>query len=419
MCKKKNFVFLVLFLFTSLIKNNILSSKQIDVLGDDGYLLKNEINIDTDEELMNLIDEDNLIKKYKKNSFTNRNKGVSKLCLPKIKTTKQKQKIINKELEDRKNGLRQHILLSLKANNISQELTRKIYKNLTHIKSTASKNRTFIKELEEDFIKRYNINYRFKQTLLYKNKYLDELTIIEDAFFVNLEAIITIWGLETMFGKDIGKYNAFNALYSACMNAFSIQRLEYFEYNLIMLAKLVDIGFFKEDVKSSFDGGLGGCQFMPDSVYRLALSYDGKRADIINNNLDVLTSIGNYLYNKGWKKDQGVLTEIILPDDFDICFAGFNTKKSIKEWLELGIKPHQNKIGYSNLEDEDKQASIIIVDIDNDKKTLKEKKAFLVYDNYKVFLTYNKEIKYGITAGIIYEKLIENLRNNEKYNYAS
>lgn len=416
---KKIFVFLILLLFTSLIKNNILLSKQIDILENDLNLSKNEVNIDTDEELINLIDEDNLIKKYKKSSFINKNKGVSKICLPKTKITTQKQKIINQDLEDRKEGLRQHILLSLKANNINNELTIKIYKNLTHIKSTISKNRTFIKELEEDFIKRYNIDYRFKQTLLQKNKYLDELEIIEDTFFVNLEAIITIWGMETMFGKNIGRYNAFNALYSACMNADTMQRLEYFEYNLIMLAKLVDTGFFKEDVKSSFDGGLGGCQFMPDSVYRLALSYDGNKADIINNNLDVLTSIGNYLYNKGWKKDQGVLTEITLPDDFDICLSGLNNKKSVKEWFELGIQLHKSRVGYLNIEDEDKQASIIIVDIDNDKKTLKEKKAFLVYDNYKVFLTYNKEIKYGITAGIIYEKLIEESRNNEKYNYVS
>ena len=142
-----------------------------------------------------------------------------------------------------------------------------------------------------------------------------------------------------------------------------------------MLAKLIDNGYFKKDVKSSFDGGLGGCQFMPKSVYDFAVSYNGGKPDIINNNLDVLASIANYLSISGWRFKEGILTEVVLPQDFDICKTGFNTSKTIKEWKQLGVQLHPNK------------------------------RAFFVYDNFKVVLTYNRFLNYGITAGLLLEEI--------------
>jgi membrane-bound lytic murein transglycosylase B len=170
-----------------------------------------------------------------------------------------------------------------------------------------------------------------------------------------------------------------------------------------MLAKLVDYGYFKPDVISSFDGGLGGCQFMPDSFYRYAVSYDGGKADIINNNKDVFASIGNYLYSTGWRHHEGILTEVVLPEGFDVCKAGMNTSKKVSEWKKMGVEAHPNGIGAGNMVDDEAKASVMIVDIDDTSKNLQEKRAFLVYDNYKVILGYNSMPKYGIVAGLIYE----------------
>ena len=46
------------------------------------------------------------------------------------------------------------------------------------------------------------------------------LEVVEDVFYVEPEAILTIWAMETNYGSFIGSYDAFNALYSACMNAY-------------------------------------------------------------------------------------------------------------------------------------------------------------------------------------------------------
>jgi membrane-bound lytic murein transglycosylase B len=67
------------------------------------------------------------------------------------------------------------------------------------------------------------------------------------------------------------------------------------------------------------------------------------------------------------------------------------------------VEAHPNGIGAANMLDDEASASVMIVDIDDASKSLREKRAFLVYDNYKVILGYNSMPKYGIVAGLIYE----------------
>lgn len=361
------------------------------------------IEVISDRNISKLIDSKDTIRKNRPIRVSVKGKGIAKQCLPKQNITPSEQKKINKALEERKANLKEFILKSLRANNISEGLTKYIYDNLEHIKMTVAKDKEVRKRTVTEFIERYNVPERAKQGAIYKKMYQEELQTVEDLFYVDKNAILTIWAMETKYGDFIGKTPAFNALYSAAMNARNNARLEYFTNNLVMLAKLVDYGYFKPEVISSFDGGLGGCQFMPDSFYRYAVSYDGGKADIINNNKDVFASIGNYLYSTGWRHHEGILTEVVLPEGFDVCKAGMNTSKKVSEWKKMGVKAHPNGIGADNMMDDEAKASVMIVDIDDTSKSLQEKRAFLVYDNYKVILGYNSMPKYGIVAGLIYE----------------
>lgn len=370
-----------------------------------------EVNYDTwnsDKVINDLIDERTTSVFLKHIPVSTKNKGVPKVCLLSKPLIQQETAKISDTINDRKSDLKNHIKYMLRANNIDDDLTNRIVKNLHHIKKTIVKNTEFLNRGDEDFLKRYDIPVRIKKSLLYKDIYQQELGVLENAFHVNMDILLTIWSMETNFGENIGRFNAFNALYSACMNATTMARIDYFEKNLILLAKFVQDGFLKENVISSFDGGLGGCQFMPDSFYKYGVAYNGGKVDIIGNNLDVLASIANYFNNIGWRYNEGVLTEIILPDNFEICNIGMNTRKTIAEWKALGVKPHDNGIGSVNLINEDSVASIIVLDINKEDKELKDKRAFFVYDNFKVILGYNQHIKYVITAGLMYEYLMAN-----------
>ena len=362
--------------------------------------------IKSDEIINDIIDKQIDAPRKKRIKVNTKNRGVPSICLPATNNTTplQKEKQEN-NLKQYKEHSKEHILSSLIANNINKELADEIYKSLNHIPHTTKIHHRHIKKTFGHFQNVYQIEKRGKVGRKYGKTYSKELQDIEEAFLVDKEATLMIWGMETFYSNSIGSYNAFNALYSAGQNADSMQRLNYFENNLIMLAKLIDNGYFKKDVKSSFDGGLGGCQFMPKSVYDFAVSYNGGKPDIINNNLDVLASIANYLSISGWRFKEGILTEVVLPQDFDICKTGFNTSKTIKEWKQLGVQLHPNGIGRDNTENEEQVVSILITDENDNEQPIADKRAFFVYDNFKVVLTYNRFLNYGITAGLLLEEI--------------
>ena len=342
-----------------------------------------------------------------------RNKGVPKFCLTKNDSVNQsairsddneEKKIVL--LKEAKEGLKQHIKNSLVVNNVSEDLIDYLMGHFTFVKQTKVKHKQIKKRSVVEQLERYDNKSRIKLGIFYAKMYQDTLKEVDELFAVDKALILTIWSMETNYGSNIGSSDAFNALYSACMNAENMQRLRYFEENIIALAMLVDKGYFKRDVVSSFDGGLGGCQFMPSSFYKFAVSMHNDKPDIINNNSDVFASIGNYMHSMGWRYGEGILTEVEVPDEnFDLCLAGMNTSKSITEWLELGIKPHKKGVGLEYLEHTDAKASLIITDIDDKDIDVKNKRAFLVYDNFKVVLGYNQYLWYAINAGLLFEMI--------------
>ena len=367
-----------------------------------------------DKVIVELLDEqEKMIVSPKKIGVRVKNKGVPKICLAKNNSGIQNtvQSIENKEekivfLKEAKEGLKEHIKNSLVANNVSEDIIDYLIGHFSFVKQTKVRHKKIKKRFVIEQLERYDNKSRMQLGIFYKKMYKDSLNEVEKLFLVDKALVLTIWSMETDYGSFIGNSDAFNALFSACMNAENMQRLRYFEENIIALAVLVDKGYFKRDVISSFDGGLGGCQFMPSSFYKFAVSMNSDKPDIINNNADVFASIGNYMHSMGWRYGEGILTEVEVPDEnFDLCLAGMNTSKSIKEWLDLGIKTHKTGVGLEYFENKDAMASLIITDVDNDEIGSKKKRAFLVYDNFKVILGYNQYLWYAINAGLLFEMI--------------
>ena len=360
-----------------------------------------------DTQIINLIDEQQrMIITPKTINVRTQNKGVPNVCLPQTTIAKKEAKRVDKDLQNAKDNLKEHIKQTLISNEVSEKLVEYIYNHLQYQKPTKQKNNDIVQRKMIDFINKYEIPKRIEKGKFYKKMYSKTLEEVEDLFYVDSNAVLAIWAMETDYGSFIGNHDAFNALYSACMNAPNITKLRYFEDNIVSLAILVDKGYFQKDVISSFDGGLGGCQFMPDSFYRFAVSMSGGKADIINKNEDVMASIGNYLHSIGWRYKEGILTEIEIPDNLNVCLIGMNTVKTIEEWKQLGVKLHPNGIGAEYFDNELTQASIILTD-PNDANDRENKRAFLVYDNYKVIMGYNQQVAYGLTAGLIFEGIGE------------
>ncbi|GEM_PF-3231925 len=369
-----------------------------------------------DQNIIDLIDEqEKMVLTPKSINVRVKGKGVPSFCKKSItisylneRKKSKADKMTDKELKDAKSNLKAHIKSSLVSNDVSEELIGYLMDHLQFIERAKKRNKEVQATTVVKSIAKYDIEKRAKTGIFYKKMYKDVLQDVGELFFIEDALILSIWAMETEYGAYIGDFDAFNALYSACINAYSMERLRYFEENIIALAMLVDRGYFNRDVVSSFDGGLGGCQFMPSSFYKFAVSMDGLKPDIINNNADVFASIGNYMHSMGWRYGEGILTEIEMPkEDFDLCLVGMDTKKSVGEWKKLGIKLKGNGVGEEYFINDDAEASLIITDINEKGVDKKDRRAFLVYDNFKVILGYNQHLRYGITAGLLFE-LIKN-----------
>ena len=183
---------------------------------------------------------------------------------------------------------------------------------------------------------------------------------------------------------------------------------------VIDFMKLIHLGYLKKDVIGSFDGGIGNFQFMPSTLlmHGVDLDGDGKR-DIFNSFLDSSASASVYLMNSNWKINDGFLTEIVLPDNFDYCSIGTTKQlKTIAEWKKIGIKLADSKLGAKYFKDPNKQGWIVVPDkdhfvLDKDNKCVRTR-AFIVYPNFNVIINhYNTNVFYATTVGIMYEILSE------------
>ena len=127
------------------------------------------------------------------------------------------------------------------------------------------------------------------------------LSRIEQRFGVPREILVAIWGLETDFGVNIGK---FPTLRSLATLAYDCRRSDMFKAELMDALRIVERGdIAPQDMKGAWAGELGQTQFMPSSWMKYAVDFDGNgKRDLLHNAPDVLASTANYLAGYGWQK---------------------------------------------------------------------------------------------------------------------
>jgi membrane-bound lytic murein transglycosylase B len=159
---------------------------------------------------------------------------------------------------------------------------------------------------------------RIKNGKLFIKKNLETLERAEAQFGVPKEVITAILGVETRYGKIMGSYRVLDALstlsfdYPRRSNFFSQELI-----NLLLLARENNLDIFK--LKGSYAGAMGYGQFIPSSYRAYAVDFDNDGSvDLLNSVEDAIGSIGNYLYQHGWRSNYPIIWEV------DNSFEGFN-----------------------------------------------------------------------------------------------
>src|SRR5689334_2548560 len=132
-------------------------------------------------------------------------------------------------------------------------------------------------------------------------QYGSVLSRIEQTYGVPGEVLVAIWGLETDFGVNTGKFQTIRSLATL---AYDCRRSEMFRGELLDALRIVQRGdLAPTDMKGAWAGELGQTQFMPSSWMKYAVDFDGNgKRDLLRSAPDVLASTANYLAGYGWQR---------------------------------------------------------------------------------------------------------------------
>jgi membrane-bound lytic murein transglycosylase B len=129
------------------------------------------------------------------------------------------------------------------------------------------------------------------------------------------EIILGIIGVETFFGQRKGTYSVLDALYTL---AFGYpKRSSFFKSELGKFLELChQENLDPTQIKGSYAGAMGYCQFMPSSYLAYAKNFDGEGGtDLVNNVDDAIASVANYLEVHRWKTGERIAVQAAPTDD--------------------------------------------------------------------------------------------------------
>lgn len=127
----------------------------------------------------------------------------------------------------------------------------------------------------------------------------------EAEFGVDARIIVAILGVETRYGKVMGKTEVLQSLATLCFDY--PPRAKFFCAQLADSMRLLDqlqsaLGVNPLEVRGSYAGAMGMAQFMPSSYLNDAVDFDGDgKIDLFHSPTDAIGSIANYLKNRGWQ----------------------------------------------------------------------------------------------------------------------
>lgn len=225
------------------------------------------------------------------------------------------------------------------------------------------------------------------------NLYPTWLGRVEREYGVQRRFIVALWGIETSYGEHSGGLSVIQTLATL---AYDRRRGTFFRKELLEALRILDAGHIPlRRMKGSWAGAMGQFQFMPSSFRRFAVDADGDgRIDIWRSVPDALASAANYLALAGWKDDQTWGRPVTLPGTFDYALAGLNTRLPLSRWQSLGVRRSNG----SALPRRNLDASLILPDGP-------EGPAFLVYDNFRAILRWNRSTSFAVAVGTLADRI--------------
>ncbi len=174
--------------------------------------------------------------------------------------------------------------------------------------------------------------------VVFWNQYEDALNRAWQVYGVPPEIIVGIIGVETRWGRVMGKTRILDALATLSFNY--PRRAEYFSGELetfLLMAR--DEQDDPLNLKGSFAGAMGYGQFMPSSYKQYTVDFSGDGHINLWDPVDAIGSVANYFKAHGWVKGDQVA--VMANGQAPGLPNGFKTKYSISQLAAAGLTPQQ------------------------------------------------------------------------------
>ena len=244
------------------------------------------------------------------------------------------------------------------------------------------------------YIKKRSSNRKIKEGIKLYTKEKITIENVEKEFQVEKELLLALMGIETNFGKYLGKMDIVSSLATL---SFDKRRSEFFTEELLILLKLVDKKIIDKNILfGSWAGAFGNFQFMPRTIRNYAVDYNKNQTIELKKIEDSFASAANYLKTIGWKKNEPCFYKIELKDNipkkFLIPLQEISKIKKVS-FLKKYIK-NSNDLEING----NPLAAIIIPDKDIIPGAETLSPAYIIFENYEKILNWNRSLRFALAV---------------------
>ncbi len=271
----------------------------------------------------------------------------------------------------------------------------------------ADKNQPEFKETLDTYLPKRVPEWKVKKA---REAYVENRELLEQIakeYGVQARFIVSLWALETNFGRIQGKMPILDSIATL---SYDGRRESFFKKQLWASLTILKEGHIApEKFVGSWAGAMGQCQFIPTSFLAYAADgdKDGKK-DIWGNKHDVFASIANYLKREGWDNNKTWGRQVKLPEGFDKSHIMPKNSKGRKQWLQNWRKSQKplsewaalgvTRMDGTPLPQANLNATLLMPD---DAKG----RMYLGYDNYKSLMHWNRSYYFVTSVGYLADRI--------------
>jgi membrane-bound lytic murein transglycosylase B len=246
---------------------------------------------------------------------------------------------------------------------------------------------------------RFLTEERISDGAQFYNDHRDSVQRIASARGIPPEYLIAIMGVETKYGRFVGKYRVLDALMTL---AFDYPpRSDYFRSELEQFLLLYTEEHLDPlKVTGSYAGAMGVPQFMPSSYRMFAVDgNDDKKRDLWNDWDDILASIANYFAEHGWEAGGPVLAETRLDPEpkFQIDTRNLELNETIDSLNAQGVEVLGGETG---------PTPAVLISAEQ-----QDGPAYRVgFKNFYVITRYNRSARYAMAVHDLAEAIVQRVQ---------